>query len=333
MAAFVGDRGLALRPHVKTHSSAALAGMQLAAGANGLTAATLGMAEGLARSGARDVFIANSLWVDDRRAEVLRALAAEITLAIGIDSVAGARALAAAAGDEKVRAVVEIDSGEHRAGVGPADAGEVAAAARAAGLEPIGAFTHGGHSYASPDAGPAAGADEVGALAEAGDALAAAGIEVQVLSAGSTPSVAHSSRTPVTEQRPGTYVFGDRQQHGLGAVRADQIALFAVATVVSTAVPGQVVLDAGAKTLAKDRPEWLAGHGSLPAYPGALVTHLYDYHAVVKLPEGSHAPALGETVAVVPNHACAAVNLSDEVFAIRSGRVERAWSVDLRARN
>src|SRR5262249_17861063 len=161
------------------------------------------------------------------------------------------------------------------------------------------------HGYARPGAGAAAGADEVRALTVAGAALAMAGFEAPVLSAGSTPTVRHSSHAPVTEERPGTYIFGDRQQAEPGRVAPADVAPPVAATVISDAVPGQVVVDSGAKALAKDRPEWLDGHGVLPAYPGALVRQVFDFHAVVALGPDGRAPRLGEVVWIVPNHACA----------------------------
>ena len=45
MAAAVRERGLLMRPHAKTHKVPEIAALQLAAGAAGLTVATLGEAE------------------------------------------------------------------------------------------------------------------------------------------------------------------------------------------------------------------------------------------------------------------------------------------------
>ena len=46
-------RGIALRPHAKTHKSVAVARMQLAAGARGITVGTLGEANDVARAESR----------------------------------------------------------------------------------------------------------------------------------------------------------------------------------------------------------------------------------------------------------------------------------------
>jgi D-serine deaminase-like pyridoxal phosphate-dependent protein len=51
MAAFAQAHGLALRPHAKTHKSADIARLQIAAGAVGVCCAKLGEAEALAEAG------------------------------------------------------------------------------------------------------------------------------------------------------------------------------------------------------------------------------------------------------------------------------------------
>ncbi|MFL5775086.1 MAG: alanine racemase, partial [Chloroflexota bacterium] len=258
-------------------------------------------------------------------------------LTVGVDSAEAAQLLGAAvrgSAGGALRVLVEVDSGARRSGVsGPEDAVDVARAAGDAGLAVIGVFTHGGHGYRGPGAGPEAAADEVETLGAAADALRAQGFTIERVSAGSTPTGVHAAAGQVTEIRPGTYLLGDRQQFVLGAIPADGIALVVAATVVSTAVPGQVVLDAGAKTLTKDRAPFLEGFGVIPAYPDAVIERLFDYHAAVAIPAGQPAPRLGEVVAVVPNHVCPVVEQFDEFVVARRGRAEARWPVDARGRS
>ena len=93
------------------------------------------------------------------------------------------------------------------------------------------------------------------------------------------------------------------------------------------------MIDAGAKTLTKDIQPYLVGYGEIPAYPDAVIERLSDYHGVVRIPEGSEGPRLGEVVAVVPNHACPVVDLHDTFVAHRSGQVVGVWPVDARGRS
>jgi D-serine deaminase-like pyridoxal phosphate-dependent protein len=337
MAAGAAARGVALRPHVKTHKSVALARLQLETGATGITVGTLGEAEVMVDGAIDDVFIGYPVWATGAKADRLRRLHERCRLTVGVDSAEAADLLAAAVGGSPagpLRVLVELDSGARRSGVaGPAEAVAVAERAQDAGLDVAGVFTHGGHGYRAPGAGPAAAADEVAVLGAAADALRAAGFDVRAVSAGSTPTGVHAAAGQVTEIRPGTYLLGDRQQHALGAIPADGIALVVAATVVSTAVSGQVVLDAGAKTLTKDRAAFLEGFGVLPAYPDAVVERLFDYHAAVAIPAGSPAPRLGEVVAVVPNHVCPVVEQFDDFAIARAGVAIGRWPVDARGRS
>jgi len=247
---------------------------------------------------------------------------------VGLDSREGAEGLAAALGNDRggPGILIEIDSGDRRTGVAPAEAGALASDCSRMGLRVVGVFTHGGHGY-EPGCGDQAGDDEVAALGAAAASLEANGLTPAVVSAGSTPTALRSAHGPVTEERPGTYVFGDRQQVGLGSCAPSDVALAVAATVVSTSVAGQFVIDAGAKSLAKDRPAWLNGFGHIPAWPSAVITRIFDHHAVCEEPPHEAVPRVGDVVAVVPNHVCPVVNLAHEVIVARGGRETGRWRV------
>ncbi|HEX6248736.1 MAG TPA: alanine racemase [Nocardioidaceae bacterium] len=330
MADRLTARGLALRPHAKTHKSPAVARMQVEAGAVGLTVATLSEAEVFADAGFTDLLVAYPLVPTGAKAARLRRLLDGVDLLVGVDNPVGAAAIAEAARDRQVRVVLEVDSGQHRTGVLPADVVGLAERCRSLGLQVSGVFTHGGHSYRDPSAPSGAAQDESRALAEAADRLAGAGFEPTIVSAGSTPTSGADRSARVTEERPGTYVFNDRQQLALGACTADQVALTVAATVVSVG-HGRFVVDAGSKALASDRPGWLDGHGWVPALGDAVVTTLSEHHGVVE--GASTLPGVGDVVAVVPNHVCTVVNLFDEYVVVRRGREVDRWPVAARGRN
>ena len=327
-------RGIALRPHVKTHKSVRIARMQLDAGARGLTVGTLGEAEVMASAGLRDLFLAYPLWAEGAKATRLRALHDNAELRVGVESVAAAERLAAAiAGSRRsLHVSIEVDSGLHRTGVAsPDEAVTVARAAAAAGLVVDGVFTHGGHAY-RPGAAGAVALDEVSALERTASALEAAGFEVVVVSAGATPTRVLSAAGRVTEIRAGTYALGDRQQVALGAMAPDEPAAVVVSTVVAAKV-GRAVLDAGAKALTKDLPSFVEGYGAIPAWPGAIIDKLNDYHGMVSLPAGGARGRIGEVVGVVPNHICPVVDLVSSFAAVGAdGRVDH-WAVDARGRS
>lgn len=318
--------GVALRPHAKTHKSPQIAHWQLETGAVGLTVATIGEAETFAAHGVTDLFIAYPLWLDAAAADRLRAVAGQARIGIGVDSVTAGRRAADLLDGSGIYGVVEVDSGHHRTGVTADEAGSLAAVVTADGLEIRGVFTFPGHSY-SPAARRQAANDEALALTTAVASLSRAGVTADVVSGGSTPSLAYSSGTALTELRPGVYVFGDAHQWELGAVPPEHIALTCRGTVVSRR-PGRYVVDAGSKAIGADRAEWATGFGRILDDPDARIVSLSEHHAVVE--SSRPAPDLGSVVDVVPNHVCNAVNLHDQMYV---GAEATPWPVAARGRN
>jgi D-serine deaminase-like pyridoxal phosphate-dependent protein len=327
-ASWARERGLALRPHAKTHKCVEIARRQIAAGAVGLTVATVSEAEVFAAGGVRDLFIAYPLWLDAERAERLRRVLASARVRVGVDSGESAERLAEAMADRAgLEVVVEIDSGHHRSGVLPAEAGAVAAAAASAGLDVAGVFTFPGHSYAA-DNRAAAARDEAEALAAAAASLAAAGVEARVVSGGSTPSAAFADASVLTELRPGVSALGDAQQWEIGTIGVDEIAVTVLATIVSRR-GDHLIADAGSKVLSSDRGAASSGFGRLPDHPEARIAVLSEHHATIT---GVDLP-LGTRVRIAPNHVCVAVNLADEYRVLLAAGGGASWPVDARGRN
>ncbi len=152
------------------------------------------------------------------------------------------------------------------------------------------------------------------------------------MSAGSTPTRLAAATGRVNEIRAGTYVLGDRQQWILGTIPAEGCAAAVAATVVS-AFDDRIVIDAGAKSLTKDRPGWVEGFGAVVGYPDLVIERLSDYHGIVTVPTGATRPALGEVVAVIPNHVCPVVDLFDEFVVLRADGSTERWPVDARGRS
>lgn len=328
MADKVKAAGMTLRPHAKTHKSLPIARRQLAAGASGLTVATMNEAEYFADGGCDDLFIAYPVWAGQGRAARLRELADRAALRVGVDGLDGAASLAAAVRgrSEPLDVMIEVDCGGHRTGVSPVGVRELAEGCLRLGLNVVGAFTHPGHSYTTLDGVAAAVRDEQLALQAVGEVLETVIDRPAVLSGGSTPTVSEGLAGPLTEARPGTYVFGDRQQMHLSGLPERDVALVVAARVVSSPRHGEAVLDSGSKALSGDRPGWLEGHGWLPQAPEARVESLSEEHAVVR---GLHRQlSVGELVAVVPNHVCTAVNLGRELLVVDDGAIVDVWPID-----
>jgi len=296
--------GVALRPHVQTHKIPEIAQMQLDAGAIGLTVAKVGEAEVMPGD---DVLVAYPL-VKAKLPRV-RELAKTRRVTVAVDSVDLARGL------QGIATLVEIDVGVGRCGAqSPAQAVEIARAC---------SDFHGVFYWPSwlDEAGFRAACATIEAVL---DALSAAGFEAKIVSGGSTPGAAKTPLIPrTTEIRPGTYVFYDASSLTAQLCEESDCALRVLTTVVSTAVPGQCVIDAGSKTLSSDQTVGSGTFGQVVGRPWT-VRKLNEEHGYVEIDEPAR---VGEKVWLVPSHVCPAVNLHDEIWYGRRGRVEGSWKV------
>jgi D-serine deaminase-like pyridoxal phosphate-dependent protein len=105
-------------------------------------------------------------------------------------------------------------------------------------------------------------------------------------------------------------------------------ALRVITTVVSTAVPGQCLIDAGSKTLSSDATRGPGTYGRFVGRPWTL-KKMNEEHGYVEVGDKAH---VGEKVWLIPSHVCPTVNLHDEVWYGRDGRVEGSWKVTARGR-
>jgi D-serine deaminase-like pyridoxal phosphate-dependent protein len=166
-------------------------------------------------------------------------------------------------------------------------------------------------------------------------ALHDAGLPPTTVSGGSTPTLFGSHLlSGITEIRPGTYVFNDRSTAEVGACAWDDCALTVLATVVSTAVPGQAVVDAGTKALGREplRATGGNGFGVLLDRPEVYVRAMSEEHGILELHGSEWSPKVGEQVRIIPNHVCIVVHLNDVVYGVRGADVEMTWPVAARGR-
>jgi D-serine deaminase-like pyridoxal phosphate-dependent protein len=331
MQAFADARGLDLRPHVKTHKCIEVGRLQADAGASGITAGTVREAEVFAAAGFTDIFLAYPIWAAGSKAGRIRHLAESIRLRVGVDSGAAIDRLAECmhGAPSRLEVVVEVDCGAHRSGVAPEVAGELARYAAKVDLEPVGVYTYPGQGGSSRDARKPAADEQLAALETAVQSLLADGIEPVVVSAGSTPTVEYSDRAPITEIRPGEYVFGDLDNVGLGACAEDQVALFVAATVVSDTMPDHVIVDVGTKALGREgSPE--KGYGRALGVSDGRLLKLNEYHGFLAV-DPNDRPAVGTVLPIVPNHVCPVVNNFDElVVTDTAGANLERWAVAAR---
>ncbi|WP_138464353.1 DSD1 family PLP-dependent enzyme [Poseidonocella sp. HB161398] len=336
--------GVDLRAHAKMHKSADIARLQMTrGGAAGVCCQKLSEAEALIRAGITDILLTNELVGAARFARLVRlaqsariAACADHPVQVAQASQAVIEARAAGAPDDlELELLVEMDCGGGRCGT-PDTAATLALAQTIA--DSPGLRFGGLHSYygsAQHVADPAERdrllALSIARTAEARDAILAAGLPCPRITGAGTGSYETEGASGVyTEIQPGSYAVMDADYNRIR--RADGSppggfgqALFVLATVISTPVPGRAVCDAGLKALAVDSGPPVA-HG----VPGVSVRAVSDEHCTLDDPEGRL--QLGDMIRLIPGHCDPTCNLHDWYAGLRGGRVEALWPVTARGK-
>ena len=339
MAQRMKNLGVALRPHWKTSKMVEAAHMQSIAGCVGFTCATPAEVECLLDHGFTDLTWAHqpvgtpkvSFAVEANRRGRVR---------VALDSLEAAAPLASAGtrAGVVIPYLIEVDTGLGRAGVVPGRVVDLAGRlVRLEGLEFEGIITHAGHLSAFGDdrsgletEGRAVGRTMVG-LAQA---LREAGFQVTVVSVGSTPGSTSTPTVPgITEARPGTYVFHDANQVAVGSTDLSGCALTVAARVVSTPRPGEAIIDAGSKAMSSDSSTSGTGFGKVLAKNGAYADIAFfkanEEHGFLRGPEVD-CLMVGDMVRILPNHACATVNMWSRALVIGDDGSLKEWKIRAR---
>ncbi len=337
MANYLAQHRINLRPHTKTHKSIAMAKRQMLAGAIGLTAAKVGEAECMSAA-SNDLLLAYPA-VDSGRCVRLANLAKQNTIRVAVDSEAALDALSSAAAEIGTRLgiLVDFDVGMHRTGVQTPAA--TLALAQAVSQSPYlrldGLFIYPGHVW-DPAPNQQKPLQLIASRLEETLALwSRSGLAAKLVSGGSTPTAFQSHFIPqLTEIRPGTYIYNDMNTVRGNFCRLDDCAAKIVSTVISDAVPGKVVIDAGSKTLSGDRNamEPDSGFGHFVEYRNAKITRLTEEHGEIDVTACEHKPQIGERIGVIPNHICPCVNLQDSVWLRTADGDLQALKIDARGK-
>jgi D-serine deaminase-like pyridoxal phosphate-dependent protein len=338
MAAFARASGVRLRPHAKTHKSADIARLQIAAGAVGVCCAKLGEAEALAEAGVGDILITSPVATPQAIARLIALNDRIDALKTVVDHPDNVAALAhAAAHARPLTLYVDIDPGIRRTGA----ASPEAAVALARAITDAPSLRYGGVQYycglqqhiESYAERRAALEDRTAYLQGVIDALAAAGLAPAIVTGGGTGTHRIDAQLGVlTEWQVGSYVFMDRQYAacdltGDGAAPYET-ALFIDAHVISANTPGMATIDAGFKALSTDggQPEIVAG-----APEGAMFAFMGDEHGA--LIARDHVFAHGAPVTLTAPHCDPTVNLYDAYHVVRGDTLIDIWPVSARGRS
>jgi D-serine deaminase-like pyridoxal phosphate-dependent protein len=336
MAALLAPTGTKLRAHAKTHKSPVIARAQIARGAVGQCVQKVGEAEVLAWGGVSDILVSNEV-VGAVKLARLAALARIAKVAVCADDAAQISAIEVAAEAAGVRlpVLVEIDVGAARCGVAPGpDAVSLARLIAAskhlsfAGLQAYQGSAQHKRTIAERRAAIQVAADGARRTVEQ---LRQQGLDCPIVGGGGTGTFALEAGSGVyTEIQAGSYAFMDadyaRNLDESGApVSTFRHALFVLSTVMSTAIPGVAVLDAGHKAVSID-----SGMPEVWQRPDIRYVGASDEHGKLTFGPETTSPKLGEKLRLVPGHCDPTVDRYDWYVGVRGSRVECLWPVAAR---
>jgi D-serine deaminase-like pyridoxal phosphate-dependent protein len=335
MANYCKTHSLALRPHTKTHKIPEIARLQMQHGAPGITVAKLAEAEVMANAGMPDIVVVYPIWGESKWKR-LTELAKRVRISVTMDSlpVAGGISQAAKQAGVEIGIRVEFDTGFRRCGLA-LDGQSIDIAQRVFALPNLrweGISVYPGHIMGNRKIREQDIVLENGQLDRLYALLESGGIPYPLVSGGNTPAAFQSHRFHgITEIRPGTYVFNDRNTVDAESASYADCAATVLTTVVSTSVARRAIIDAGSKTFTSDA--LLSGErkhfGYVQDHPDTILEGLSEEHGHLVIPDDSPI-RIGDRLRVIPNHICPCINLQDEVFLISGDQVIDRWKVAAR---
>jgi len=330
LAQFAGSRGVALRPHAKTHKCPEIARRQLAQGAIGISVATVAEAEALAAAGIGPLLLTSPVaeWGKAMRWARLCRSAKHIA-AVGDRRQAEMLSEAARQVQVDLDLLLDLDVGDGRTGALPgAPALQTAQTiARLPRLHLRGIQAYAGHAshVEGYEARRAASALAWAKALETRDLLVRAGLDMSIVSGGSTGTYDIDASLGVTELQCGSYVFMDLDYRRISSASAAgpdfALSLTVLATVVSAAHSDRVTVDAGIKAFATDRafgPE-VKGHSEW------TYRRAGDEFGILTAAGGSPLPGWGERVELYTPHCDPTVNLYDRLYVVQADQVVDVW--------
>lgn len=327
----VVDGGKRWRPHVKALRAPALAQRLQAAGASGVTCATVAEATTMVAAGIPDVLIASQV-VGSDAVHQLAQLNRGARVIVAVDAPAHLAMLSAAARQAGVvlPVVIEVDTGMHRCGLPPGDA--VVDVARRIGAEPAlqfcGLMGWEGHTtaIADPTAKRAAVTAAICQLTDTAQRCRAAGIAVDIVSCSGTGTFPIAARVPgVTEIQAGGGVLGDRRYRTEYQIDLEP-ALYVRAVVLSRPSAQRIVCNAGWRYLAAwPTPARVCGlPGDVKLSPSAEHLTLDATEPLPDLP-------IGAALLFEVGYADSTVFLHPAFHAVRGGRLDSVLPIPARS--
>ncbi len=340
LQALANAKGIALRPHAKTHKSVDIAKRQVAAGAVGQCCAKMGEAEALADGGIGGLLITSPVTAPGALARLASLAVRSPGLMAVVDHPHVAERLNAALSNAgaTLDVLIDIDPGIRRTGVASADAAVALAEAIASlpqltlrGVQFYCGIQQHVEDYATRRE---AIVERTAYLQTVIAALRDAGHDIGIVSGSGTGTHHIDLELGVfTELQAGSYVFMDKQYLDCDlsgdAKPPFATSLFVDARVVSANHAGLVTIDAGFKSLSTDGGTATIAGG---APPETMFAFMGDEHAALVGSGIEQRLAPGDLVTLTVPHCDPTVNLYDSYHVVREGTLIGIWPVSARGR-
>jgi len=329
MSSFCAKANTKIRPHAKTHKTAAIAHLQIEAGAIGVCCATIGEAEVMAAAGINDILIVNEMIGEVAIRRTVN-LARHTRTIVSVDNLVNVRDLAAAAKQysTKLDILVDLDVGMGRCGARTIE--QLIELAKAvsdcSALRLRGVFGYEGQVQFIPDRDERTkkgrAANEF--LVDAARTLCGMGFNIEIVSGAGTGTYDIAGRFPgITEIEPGSYIFMDATYNKLRLPFEQSLTV--LSTVISRPTDDLVILDTGSKGVSPERfTPFVRGYDQT-----IEIKKLAEEHAIGKMQPGID-PRPGDKMHLIPSHCCGTVNLYDHMYVTRNGVVEAIWPITAR---
>ena len=321
-----------LRPHVKTHKSADVVNLLLAAGITKFKSATIAEAEMLGQCGAEDVLLAYQPVGPKltRYIELVRSFPSTLFSCL-FDNVSSLRALSVAGiTSQSINVLLDLDLGMNRTGIAPDNKAIdlYRIASTTAGIKLLGLHGYDGHIH-EPSVQQRkkiwqAGWDNIKKLESQ---IIAEGLTQPLIVAGGTPTFPFYAAEADVECSPGTFILWDKGYQDSFAEQDYLIAALLLTRVISLPGHTRVTVDLGHKSVAAEHE--LTKRVTFLNAPNALIVSQSEEHLVLEMGE-NHGFKIGDVLYALPKHICPTVALYERATTVENNQVTGEWRITAR---
>jgi len=328
------DKKSRLRPHVKTHKSAEVTRMMLAAGIQKFKCATIAEAEMLGLCAAPDVLLAyQPVGPNIARFMVLQEQFPDTSFSCLVDNHAAVENIAEYAGqhNKTLKVYIDLNVGMNRTGVRASQAINLYdSLLKIEGLKVLGFHAYDGHIHDSDfRIRQHKAAEIITALQDLSRTIEKKYQQKPIIIAGGTPTFPIFSKETDFECSPGTFALWDEGYQKAFGEQPFLTAALIISRVVSLPDEKLICLDLGHKAVAAENP--LTSRITFLNAPELVTVSQSEEHLVLNAGE-NHRYKIGDVLYGLPFHVCPTVALYDHALSVSSKRSPETWPIESRKR-